>query len=90
MNLLDKDALLRNRGHIHEPVPGYWYVNTLGQLQQVRLVLHRGREGMTRVVIEDISGCRRSMALGDWYKAGLTLHSPGIERRRARLRQDPG
>ena len=27
---------------VHRPMPGYWYTNVVGQLQQVRVVLHEG------------------------------------------------
>lgn len=70
---------------LHQPVPGYWYTSIVGQLQQVRVVLHEaGRQ--TRVVLENINGQRQSVDLEGWYRLDLTLHSPGVERRRRQRR----
>lgn len=62
-------------------MPGYWYSNIVGQLQQVRVVLHEGKRPR-RVVLENINGKRQSVDLDGWYRLDLTLHSPGIETRR--------
>lgn len=73
---------------VHQPIPGYWYSNIVGHLQQVRAVLHE--HGMaTRLILENINGKRQLLAMSDWYQLDLTLHSPGIERRRRRDRTDP-
>jgi hypothetical protein len=69
-------------------MPGYWYTNVVGQLQQVRVVLHEGAR-QTRVVLENINGRRHTVDLDGWYRLDLTLHSPGMERRRRRGRTDP-
>ena len=82
MNLLDKE-LLRNRMLVHHPIPGYWYTNVVGQLQQVRLVLLEGAL-QSRIVLENINGRRQTVDLEGWYRLDLTLHSPGVERRRRR------
>lgn len=68
---------------VYQPIPGYWYSNIIGHLQQVRVVLYAGAR-QTRVVIENTSGQRRSVSLADWYRLDLALHSPGIDRRRRR------
>ena len=65
------------------PIPGYWYTNIVGQLQQVRVVLHEGRQQRC-VLLENISGKRQLVDLDGWYRLDLTLHSPGVERRRQR------
>jgi len=65
----------------HLPMPGYWYTNIVGQLQQVRLVLHKGPR-LQRIVLENINGKRQSVDLDGWYRLDLTLHSPGREGRR--------
>jgi len=89
MNLLDKDYLLRKHMLVHQAIPGYWYTNVLGQLQQVRVVLHAGFEPK-RVVLENINGKRQTVDIDGWYLLDLTLHSPGIERRRTRSQHDSG
>ncbi len=88
-NLLDKDHFLRRQMLAHQAIPGYWYTNDIGQLQQVRVVLHQG-DGPRRVVLENISGKRQTVDIEGWYALDLTLHSPGIERRRGRGRRDSG
>jgi len=55
----------------------------VGQLQQVRMVLHEGRQPC-RVVLENVNGRCRTVDLDGWYRLDLTLHSPGNERRRRR------
>ncbi|HHJ16316.1 MAG TPA: hypothetical protein ENJ80_06420 [Gammaproteobacteria bacterium] len=80
MNLLD-DKLKRPKMLVHQPIPGYWYTDIVGQLQQVRVVLHEGRQ-QSRIMLENINGRRQSVDLDGWYRLDLTLHSPGIERRR--------
>jgi hypothetical protein len=72
---------------VQEPIPGYWYSNIVGQLQQVRVVLHEAGE-IDRVMLENISGKRQCVNLDTWYRLDLTLHSPGIDRRRRRDRDD--
>jgi len=89
MNLLDKDHLLRRHMLAHQAIPGYWYTNDIGQLQQVRVVLHQGNEPR-RVVLENINGKRQTVDIDGWYELDLTLHSPGIERRRTRNQRDSG
>lgn len=68
---------------VHQPIPGYWYTSIVGQLQQVRMVLHEGQL-QSRVVLENVNGRRRTVDLDGWYRLDLTLHSPGNERRRRR------
>ena len=82
MNLLDKQ-LQRKKMLVHHPIPGYWYTNVVGQLQQVRMVLLEGTL-QSRIVLENINGRRQTVDLEGWYRLDLTLHSPGIERRRRR------
>lgn len=89
MNLLDKDYQLRKDMLAHQAIPGYWYTNILGQLQQVRVVLHEADEPR-RVVLENINGKRQTVDIDGWYRLDLMLHSPGIERRRTRNRRDSG
>jgi hypothetical protein len=72
----------------HQPMPGYWYTNIVGQLQQVRVVLHEGLR-QRRVVLESITGKRQTVDLDGWYRLDLRLHSPGVEYRRRR-RDDTG
>ena len=72
----------------HLPMPGYWYTNVVGQLQQVRVVLHAERRPKL-VMLENISGKRQTVDLDGWYRLDLTLHSPGAECRRRRRRDDP-
>jgi len=80
VNLLDKEH--RKTGRlIHQPIPGYWYTSVVGQLQQVRVVLHEGQQPR-RIVLENINGRRKSVSLDGWYRLDLTLHSPGNDRRR--------
>ncbi len=80
MNLLDNKPLGKNM-LAHQPMPGYWYTNIVGQLQQVRLVLHEGGRQQL-VVLENINGKRQTVDLDGWYRLDLTLHSPGVEGRR--------
>ncbi len=82
MNLLD-DELKRPKMLVHQPIPGYWYTDIVGQLQQVRVVLHVGQQ-QSRIMLENINGRRKSVDLDGWYRLDLTLHSPGIEHRRRR------
>lgn len=86
MNLLN-EKLQRNRALLHQPIPGYWYTNLVGQLQQVRVVLHDGRR-QNRIMLENINGRRQTVDLDGWYRLDLTLHSPGIGRRRRRESMD--
>lgn len=71
---------------LYRPMPGYWYANPVGQLQQVRMVLYRGHD-QSRVVIENISGKRQLVDMEAWFRLGLVQHSPRVERRR-RIRRD--
>jgi hypothetical protein len=71
----------RNSMLLHQPMPGYWYTNIVGQLQQVRVVLHEGPR-QSRIMLESINGRRQAVDLDGWYRLDLTLHSPGAERRR--------
>ncbi|WP_455234768.1 hypothetical protein [Thiogranum longum] len=80
MNLLGKQFQSKKM-LVHQPIPGYWYTNIVGQLLQVRVVLHEGRREK-RIVLENINGRRQTVDLDGWYRLDLTLHSPGIERRR--------
>ena len=82
MNLPDK-RLNRNKMLLQQPVPGYWYTNILGQLQQVRIILIEKRR-QSCIVLESINGRRQTVDLDGWYRLDLTLHSPGAERRRRR------
>jgi len=82
MNLLDKKRQ-RNTMLLQHPMPGYWYTNIAGQLQQVRVVLHEGRRP-SRIMLETINGRRQTVDLDGWYRLDLTLHSPGVERGRRR------
>jgi hypothetical protein len=86
VNLLDKEQK-RTKRPVHQPIPGYWYTSTVGQLQQVRIVLHEGQQ-QSRVVLENINGRRRTVSMDGWYRLDLTLHSPGNERRRRRTHSD--
>ena len=65
-------------------MPGDWYTNIIGQLQQVRVVLHEGRR-QRYIVLENINGKRQVVDLDGWYRLDLTLHSPGVEHRRQRF-----
>lgn len=88
MNLLDKGR--KKAGMLaHQPMPGYWYTSVVGQLQQVRMVLHEGQH-QSRVILENINGRRKTVSLDGWYRLDLTLHSPGNERRRRRGPVDTG
>ena len=80
MNLRDK-TIYRNRMLLQRPMPGYWYTDIVGQLQQVRVVLFEGRR-QSRITLESINGNKQIVDVDDWYRLGLTLHSPGAERRR--------
>jgi len=82
MNLPDK-KLPRNTMQLQHPMPGYWYTNIAGQLQQVRVVLHEGRRP-SRIMLESINGERQTVDLDGWYRLDLTLHSPGVRRQRQR------
>jgi hypothetical protein len=82
VNLLD-NKLMRKNMLAHQPMPGYWYTNIVGQLQQVRVVLHEGRR-QRYIVLENINGKRQVVDLDGWYRLDLTLHSPGVEHRRQR------
>jgi len=89
LNFIDTNSQNTRHG-LHRPIPGYWYSNIVGHLQQVRAVLHE--DGVaSRLVLENISGKRQTLRITDWYQLDLTLHSPGIERRRRRGDcNDPG
>lgn len=86
MNFIESNYQ-RRKMSVYQPIPGYWYSNIIGHLQQVRVVLYAGAR-QTRVVIENTSGQRRSVSLADWYRLDLALHSPGTDRRRRRERKD--
>ena len=86
MNLLD-NMIQRKPMLVHKPMPGYWYTNIVGQLQQVRVVLHESGRAR-RIVLENINGKRQSVDLDGWYRLDLTLHSPGVENRRRRRGDD--
>jgi hypothetical protein len=79
MNLPDRK--LQRNSMLHQPMPGYWYTNIVGQLQQVRVVLHEGRR-QSRIMLESISGRRQTVDLDGWCRLDLTLRSPGVESRR--------
>ena len=64
-------------------MPGYWYSNTIGQLQQVRIVLHEAGQPR-RLIIENINGQRHALGIREWSDLDLTLHSPGVECRQRR------
>ncbi|GMQ83388.1 MAG: hypothetical protein BMS9Abin06_0122 [Gammaproteobacteria bacterium] len=68
---------------LHRPIPGYWYTSIVGQLQQVRMVLHEGQR-QSMIVLDHVNGRRRTVDLDGWYRLDLTLHSPGVEYRRRR------
>ncbi|MGA7800255.1 MAG: hypothetical protein WCC36_05550 [Gammaproteobacteria bacterium] len=58
-----------------EPIPGYWYTNIVGQLVQVRAVLHaEGR--IKRIVLEYANTRRESVDMEGWLHLDLVLHSP--------------
>ena len=76
-----------NRMLLQQPMPGYWYTDIAGQLQQVRVILFEGRR-QSRITLESIKGNRQVVDLNGWYQLGLTLHSPGAERRRRRGTRD--
>ncbi|MEJ2685809.1 MAG: hypothetical protein P8124_01130 [Gammaproteobacteria bacterium] len=58
-----------------EPIPGYWYTNIVGQLVQVRAVLHvEGR--IKRIVLEYANARRESVDMESWLRLDLLLHSP--------------
>ena len=78
MNLPDK-KLKRNTMLLQQPMPGYWYTNIAGQLQQVRVVLLEGRR-QSRILLESINGGRQTVDLDGWYRLDLTLHSPCTEK----------
>ncbi len=80
MNNMRRKNLQRSQMLLHQPQPGYWYTNTIGQLQQVRVILHQGRR-KSLIVLESINGKRQTVDLDGWYRLDLTLHSPGVERR---------
>jgi hypothetical protein len=82
INLVDNN-LPRDNMLAHQPMPGYWYTNIVGQLQQVRIVLHEGSR-QRLIVLENINGKRQNVDLDGWYRLDLTLHSPGVECRRRR------
>jgi len=63
-----------------EPIPGYWYTNIVGQLVQVRAILHAGGR-IRRIVIEYASGKRDFVDLEGWCYLDLVLHSPCLQRR---------
>ena len=86
MNSRDK-KLQSNGMLLHQPIPGYWYTNILGQLQQVCVVLHEGRR-LSRIMLESINGKRQTVDLDGWHRLKLTLHSPGVERWRRRESRD--
>ena len=71
---------------VYKPIPGYWYANIKGQLMQVRAVLYEGTKA-NRTILEYINGRRETVAIDDWYRMDLSLHSPGIEQRRNRSRR---
>jgi hypothetical protein len=82
MNLFH-NKLQRKDMLAHQPMPGYWYTNIVGRLQQVRVVLHEGSR-QKLIVLENINGKRQTVDLDGWYRLDLTLHSPGVECRRRR------
>ena len=60
------------------PQPGTWYANPMGQLLQVRIVLHAAMQPQ-RVVLEFINGRRESLNMTEWSQLALTVYSQGSD-----------
>ena len=56
----------RTKMLVHQPIPGYWYTNIVGQLQQVRVILHEGQR-KSRIVLENINGKRQTVDMDGWH-----------------------
>ena len=57
---------------LHEPVPGYWYINRTGKLMRVRFVAH-GVNGIESVLIQYIEGATQSISIDDWRCLDLVI-----------------
>lgn len=58
-----------------EPIPGYWYTNIVGQLVQVRAVLHI--QGQIKQIALEYANTRREYVdMDGWLHSGLVLHPP--------------
>lgn len=86
MSTLDKE-IYKDATLLHRPTPGHWYVNGVGQLQQVRMILYKGRR-QCQIMLESINGKREAVDLAGWWRLDLMLHTLGPERRRRRRSRD--
>ena len=50
---------------LQEPKPNYWYINRIGKLIKVRMVLH-GVEGIETVLIQYAEGTMHCISIDDW------------------------
>lgn len=57
---------------MHEPVPGYWYINRTGKLMRVRFVTF-GVNGMESVLIQYIEGSTQTISIEDWRCLDLVI-----------------
>jgi hypothetical protein len=57
---------------LHEPVPGYWYINRTGKLMRVRFVTF-GVNGMESVLIQYIEGSTQTISIDDWRCLDLVI-----------------
>ena len=57
---------------LHEPVPGYWYINRTGKLMRVRFVTF-GESGIESVLIQYIEGSTQSISIDDWRCLDLVI-----------------
>ena len=57
---------------LHEPVPGYWYINRTGKLMRVRFVSH-GKNGVESILIQYIEGATQTISIEDWRCLDLVI-----------------
>ena len=50
---------------LQEPKPNYWYINRIGKLMKVRMVLH-GEDGIETVLIQYTEGTMHCISIDDW------------------------
>ena len=70
---------------LHEPKPGYWYINRTGKLMKVKMVIH-GAEGVSTVLIQYVEGATQTISIDDWRCLDLVV--PRYDHGKAVLESD--
>lgn len=57
---------------MHEPKPGYWYINRTGKLIKVKMVM-RGLGAIESVLLQYIEGSTYTISMDDWQCLDLVI-----------------